>query len=174
MPALLVKAVSPKQGSAEGGQPVTISGSGFAHVTQVLLGGVPAEKFSIQTRAKIIAVTPPGTVGSAVSIVVQTPFGDSPQSIRRYTYAPSITSVAPHNGPTAGGTTVSVTGGGFALGRGTIFKFAGTSGSEVNCTSSTECTVRSPRHAAATVDLTAWIGKVVSAKVPADRFQFVP
>src|SRR4051812_11607080 len=70
-----------------------------------------------------------------------------------YKFLPTITSLTPNAGSTAGGTSVTVTGSGFALGPGTVFKFATIAGTAVNCTSSTECTVTSPAQTAGTVDV---------------------
>jgi hypothetical protein len=69
---------------------------------------------------------------------------------------------------------VTVTGSGFALGTaGTVVKFGAAKSSSVNCTSETECTALAPAHAAGTVDVTATVNNVTSAKnPPADQFSY--
>jgi IPT/TIG domain len=87
---------------------------------------------------------------------------------------PMVTGVSPNIGSTAGGTVVTVTGVGFALGTtATIFKFGAELGRSVNCISTTECTVTSPAHAAAKVDVKATVSKVSSSKNrPGDLFTY--
>lgn len=69
---------------------------------------------------------------------------------------------------------MTVTGTGFALGStATIIKFGMTKAKPVNCTSTTECIVTAPAHAAGTVDVKATVNKVSSAKnAPADQFTY--
>jgi hypothetical protein len=81
--------------------------------------------------------------------------------------------VSPNNGPVAGGTSVTVTGTGFAPGTtATSFKFAATPGTSVNCASSTQCTVVSPARKAGTVDVRATVSALTSPKAPADLFTY--
>jgi len=91
-----------------------------------------------------------------------------------YSEQPTITSLAPTNGPRAGGTSVTVEGRGFALGASaTIFKFGSRKSTSVNCTSTTTCTVISPAGAVGTVDVKATVNKVSSVKnAPADQFTY--
>jgi hypothetical protein len=72
-----------------------------------------------------------------------------------------------------GGTTVAITGTGFVPGtNGAIFKFGTPIATAVSCASTTECTARSPAHAAGKIDVRATVNKVVSPKAPADQFTY--
>lgn len=65
--------------------------------------------------------------------------------------APTITSMFPVTGSTAGGTTVIITGANF--GSGATVTFGGTAATNVNVTSSTSITATTPAHAAGAVDV---------------------
>jgi hypothetical protein len=109
-----------------------------------------------------------------VDVTVTTGEGGSspPVTADHFKVIPTVTGVSPNNGPQTGGTSVTVTGTGFALGAGTKFKF-GTNAKSVNCTSTTTCTVISPPHAAGTVDVRAIVNKVQSANNrPGDQFTY--
>jgi len=106
---------------------------------------------------------------------VTTPGGTSAAVLAdHFKFAPVVSGVTPSKGPTAGGTSVTVTGAGFAPGAsGTTFKFGTAKASAVNCGSSTSCTLVSPPHAAGTVDVKATVNKAASAKnAPADQFTY--
>ncbi len=91
--------------------------------------------------------------------------------------APTVTEVSPASGPVAGGTGVTVTGSGFALGAGaTSFKFGKALASSVECASSSSCTMLTPAaRKPETVDVLAAVGKAKSKKnPPADQFTYTP
>lgn len=112
----VVTVVTPDRGRLEGGTRVTITGSGFTKATAVYFGDIEATSFSVTSDTKIVAVAPPGTQDTAV--YVQVAAGDliSSASNRDQDYlyydasTPVITSITPTSGPSAGGTTVTVTG----------------------------------------------------------------
>jgi hypothetical protein len=166
-----VTKVGPAKGPVGGGTAVKITGTGFTGTTVVRFGSQEAS-FTVTSATKILATAPPGTVGT-VDVTVTNPLGTSAVSAAdHYKYTPTITSLSPKSGSTAGGTSVTVTGTGFALGSATIFKFGGTKASSVNCTSATKCTVVSPPHAAATVDVKATVNAIASPKSAGDQFSF--
>jgi hypothetical protein len=107
---------------------------------------------------------------------VTTPGGTSVTSTKgRYSYAPTIESVSPNTGLIAGGEPVTVTGTGFALGSvATVFKFGSHTATSVSCTSSTTCTMRSPKTTLkGTVDVVATVAKILSPKTrPQDAFTY--
>jgi hypothetical protein len=72
-----VTKASPARGPASGGTTVTITGTGFAGVTEVSFGGVPARKFTVLSATTIIAVTGKALPGS-VTVQVINPAGISP------------------------------------------------------------------------------------------------
>jgi hypothetical protein len=171
----LVTSVSPHEGPAGGGTSVSIVGEHFIEVTAVTFGSVSATSFTVNSAGSITAVAPAQTVGR-VSVLVTTPVGTSTlgqcktivgeegpytECISKDQFKvvePTITSVTPNAGSTAGGDTVTVQGTGFGLGAtATTFVFGSTPAASVNCTSSMTCTVVAPAHAAGTVDVKATI-----------------
>ena len=91
---------------------MTITGTGLTGATAVTFGASPATSFTVVDATTITAVSPPGSAG-VVNIAVTTPGGAStPGGATQFTYAdtPTITSLSPTSGPTAGGSTVTITG----------------------------------------------------------------
>jgi hypothetical protein len=169
--APVVSKLGPTKGPAAGGTQVKITGTGFTGATSVHFGS-QAASFTVTSSTKILATAPAGAVGT-VDVTVTNPAGTSAITTGdHYKYAPSVISLSPHSGPTAGGTSVTVTGSGFALGSGTIFKFGTAKATSVNCTSSTQCTVLAPPHAAATVDVKATVATIASAKAAGDQYTY--
>lgn len=111
----VVTAVSPDHGPAQGGNTVTITGSGLSGATGVQFGGVPATSFTVVSSMQINAVVPSGPPG-AVQVTVTTPGGTSGPGIYYFrSGAPVLSSLDPSSGPTAGGNNVLITGSGLAL-----------------------------------------------------------
>jgi hypothetical protein len=78
-------------------------------------------------------------------------------SVATVAHPPTITTIAPSSGSTAGGTTVTITGTGFAAGATVVFD--GTHATNVTVVSATEITVTAPAHAqAGPVDVTVFVG----------------
>jgi hypothetical protein len=173
-PLPAVTKITPKRGPAAGGTSVTITGKNLSEATDVSFGSLPAASFTVNSATSITAVSPAQSA-ETVDVTVTAPGGTSAASIvDRFKFGPpTITAVAPNNGPAAGGTSVTVTGTGFATGTtATSFKFALTAAASVNCSSQTECTVVSPAHKAGLVDVRATVGNVLSPKTAGDRFTF--
>jgi hypothetical protein len=156
-----------------GGTSVSITGTNLTGATAVKFGSTAATRFTVNSATLLTAVSPAETAGT-VDVTVTTPGGTSAVATAdRFKFAPTITGLGPNSGSEAGGTSVTVSGTGFALGEGaTIVQFGSTKAMSVNCTSTTTCTVVSPAHEAGAVDVKATVNKVSSAKVTADRFTF--
>jgi IPT/TIG domain len=167
----VVSKLGPLKGPAGGGTQVKITGTGFTGATSVHFGSQEAS-FTVGSSTKIVATAPAGAVGTVDVTVTNTAGTSAITTADRYKYTPTVTSLSPSSGSTAGGTSVTVTGTGFALGSGTIFKFGGTKAATVNCTSATKCTVIAPRHAAATVDVKATVNAIASPKSAGDRYTY--
>jgi IPT/TIG domain-containing protein len=166
-----VTKVSPVKGPASGGTVVKITGTGFARISAVRFGGESAS-FTVASPTKITATAPPGAVGT-VDVTVTNPGGTSAlSSADRYKYTPSVTAVTPSSGTTAGATKVTVTGSGFALGSATVVKFGSPKATSVNCLSSTTCTMLTPAHAAATVNVKATVAGIASPKSSGDTYTY--
>jgi large repetitive protein len=168
-----VTKVKPTNGGAAGGTTVTITGTGFTGATAVKFGATSAASFKVGSATSLTAVSPAETPG-LVDITVTTPAGTSAlSSADHFKFTPTITALNPNTGPAAGGTSVNVTGAGFALGTtATKFMFGTAKATSVNCTSSTECKVSSPAHAAGKVDVKATVNKQSSPKTAADQFTY--
>ncbi len=86
---------------------------------------------------------------------------------------PVVTSISPVSGPIAGGTTVTITGTGFAAGA--TVDFGASAATSVNYVDATTITAVSPAVASpATVDVTVTVSGVQSTPVVADQFTYVP
>ena len=159
-----------------GGTTVTLTGTNFTRATAVKFGSTNATSFTVKTVksvTSITAVSPPETPAT-VDVTVTTPGGTSAISTKdHFKFVPTVTGLSPNTGSTAGGTSVTITGAGFAPGKtATVFKFGTTKGTSVNCTSTTECIVVAPAHAVGKVDVKATVNKVSSPKEPADQFTY--
>lgn len=118
-----VTGISPGSGPASGGTSITVTGSGFTGAGAVQFGGTPAATFSVVNDTQMVAVSPPGN--GTVDVVVVTASGgaSSTGAVDQFTYipAPAVTGISPSRGPTAGGTTVTVSGTGFGNVTGVTF-----------------------------------------------------
>ena len=119
-PAPTVAAISPTSGTNAGGTAVTITGTGFLTGATVSLGGTAATGVTVASSTSITATAPAHAAG-AVNVVVTNTDGQKGTLANGYTYvatnpAPTAVSIAPNSGPTAGGTSVTITGTGFLPG----------------------------------------------------------
>lgn len=175
-PPPTVTKVKPNKGPAAGGTSSTITGSDFTGATSVSFGSIPASSFTVDSPTSITVLSPAGTAGAA-DITVTTPSGASAigaHDVFKYE-APTIAGVSPGTGPVAGGTSVTVSGSGFAPGAGaTSFSFGKAQGGSVQCGSSTSCTfVTPPGTKAGVVEIIAAVGKSKSKKSPpGDQFTY--
>jgi hypothetical protein len=174
-PAPTITKLSTGTGPAAGGTTVVITGAAFNGTRTVKFGSQEAASFTVASESSITAVAPPGTSGN-VNIAVTTPYGTTPESNKsRFKYeAPTMSAISPAGGPIAGGTTVTITGSGFAPGAtGTTFAFGTGEATGVNCSSITICTAIAPAaKKASTVDVRATVEKAKSEKTPADQYAY--
>ncbi len=171
-----VTKLSVRKGPAAGGTAVTIAGSGFTGVTGVKFGSLAAVDVTVVSSTSITVVAPPSTAGT-VDVTVTTPNGTSAvSSTDRFKFGgPTVTALSPNSGSKGGGTRVTVTGTGFAPGAGnTSFAFGHAIAIDVQCSSTTTCTMRTPAaKRAGTVDVRAAAGGTKSKKTPAtDQFAY--
>jgi len=111
-----VTGISPSYGPLAGGTPVTITGIGFVNGATVTIGSALATGVTFVNSTSITAVTPSGTAGSK-NIQVTNPDLQAGTLENGFTFeAVTVTSISPPSGPTAGGTSVTITGTGFASG----------------------------------------------------------
>lgn len=113
-----ISALSPSSGTAAGGTPVTLLGSGFVSGITVSFGGVPATNVSVVNSTQITLTTPSGAVGP-VAVMVTSPGGSFGGVSNGFTYlvaTPQLASVAPSEGLLVGGTPITLSGSGFVVG----------------------------------------------------------
>jgi hypothetical protein len=173
-PVPSVTGVSPSSGTNAGGTSVTVSGSGFTGASAVYFGSVAAASFTVVSDTQITATTPAEPAGT-VDVIVQTPAGgaSSTSSHDLFTFVgpvPSVTSVSPNTGSTAGGTSVAITGTGFT--GATQVSFGGVAAALFQVNSDISITAGSPAHAAGTVDVTVTAPGGTSAAVLNDHFTY--
>jgi hypothetical protein len=89
-PPPTVTAVSPSNGPAAGGTAITLTGTGFTHVTGITVGGQACASFTVTSATSATCTTPAGTAGSA--LVVLTTAGGSDPFNKRFTYLGTCTS----------------------------------------------------------------------------------
>jgi plastocyanin len=157
-----VTKVKPTSGGAGGKTEVTIK-----------FGSTSAASFKVGGATSITAISPAEAPG-VVDLTVTTPGGTSAlSSADHFKFTPTITGLTPNAGPAAGGTSVTVTGNGFALGTtATTFKFGTTKATSVSCTSASECKLTAPAHAAGKVEVKATVNKQSSPKTAAEVFTY--
>jgi hypothetical protein len=168
-----VKRLAPRSGPTVGGTTVTITGTHFDHEMRSVDFGSQAAQFSVISPTRIIATAPAQAAG-AVDVIVTNTAGASPASAPdRFTYAPTVTDVNPAVGAARGGNAVSVTGSGFATGAGsTAFHFGTAAARSVSCATRTTCTMLTPPHSAATLDVKATVAAADSARAAGDTFTY--
>ncbi|MEW5738063.1 MAG: IPT/TIG domain-containing protein [Myxococcota bacterium] len=127
-PTFSIARVTPELGPIAGGTRVTVIGSGFESGAEVTFGGQPGTGVQVVGGATISCVTPAGMIGPVEVVVTQgggrtakLPLGFWYFDPSRRGPTPSIAAVTPALGPQTGGTTVLITGGGFASGARVFF-----------------------------------------------------
>jgi hypothetical protein len=158
-PVPSVSAVTPNSGSSAGGTAVVINGNGFTGATSVCFGTNCVTPSSVGSGT-VYATTPPGT-GGVVDVTVTTPGGTSPVSAAdKFTYGPYIASLAPVNGPTSGGTTITITG--TNLSGATSVSFGSSSVTPVSSTATSITVVTPAATTAGAVNVSAIVGGVAT------------
>ncbi len=123
--APVVTSIEPNSGPSTGGTIITVKGGGFEAGTKVILGGLEAQTYPVDSSTVIRLPLPQRPAGK-VDVAVINPDGQSANLREGFTYQdppahlpgpqPSITSVSPSAGITGGGTHVQIAGTGFAAG----------------------------------------------------------
>jgi hypothetical protein len=125
------------------------------------------------SSTQIQATAPAGTAG-IVDVTVTTPYGTSTVSAAdQFTNVavPTVSSMGPASGTTAGGTSLTINGTNFT-GLVSVL-FGGVPATAITVTSSTQLSATSPAHAPGAVDVTVTTANGVSATSSVDQFTFV-
>ncbi len=176
LPPPAVSKVKANKGPAAGGTTVTVTGTSLTGTSAVHFGANPASGFTVNSATSITAISPAGTSGP-VNVTVTSASGTSPTSAHDlFKYeAPTIASLRPNAGPFSGGTSVTVSGSGFALGAGaTTFTFGKASATGVECASTSSCVLITPAtKKPSVIQVGAAVGKAKSKKNPlTDQFTY--
>ena len=163
--------VNPNSGPAAGGTSVVITGTNFFAVSAVMFGG-NAAAYTVNSPTQITATAPAGT--GTVDVTVTAGGGTSaanPADQFSYIAAPTVTGVNPNSGPTAGGTSVTISG--TNLSGATAVSFGGNAAGSFTVNSATQITATSP-GGTGTVDVTVTTSGGTSTTGAADQFTYVP
>ncbi len=173
VPAPAVSSVSPNHGTTLGSETITIEGTNLGSPTGVSFGGTAGSNVTEVSATKLTVKSPAHAAGQ-IDVTVTTAGGTSATGTPdKFTYqipAPTVTSVSPNRGSTAGGEVITIEG--TNLGSPTGVSFGGTAGSNVTEVSATKLTVKSPVHAAGEVDVTVTTAGGTSATGANDKFTF--
>jgi hypothetical protein len=173
VPVLAITAISPTSGPVAGGNTVTVTGTGFTGATQVVFGTVAATGVTVVNDDTLTAIAPAQSSQRTAAIRVTTPGGTSPLvPADQYAYIlPNITGLSPNSGPTAGGTTVTITGTNFQ--GATKVTFGPTAGTHLTVVNSTTLTVVSPAEGAHVAGVEVTTPNGTSPVVTADQFTYL-
>jgi hypothetical protein len=137
----------PRSGPGGGGTAVTITGTGLSGTKYVFFGSSPATHVSVKSATEVTAVAPSGSATVDVTAVTGSGGVSTAGTRDTFTYlAPTITSISPTKGSTAGGKTVTLRGTNF--GGATAVTFGSTPASSFTVNSETEATAVTPEQSA--------------------------
>ncbi|MFI8236024.1 beta strand repeat-containing protein [Streptomyces sp. NPDC085866] len=151
MAAPALTSLAPGQGPTSGGTVVTLTGSNLTGATAVAFGAVAAVSFTVVSATQVTATAPQGAAGP-VNVTVTTPGGTSNSLSYTYVAAPALTSLAPGQGPTSGGSVVTLTGSN--LTGATAVAFGAVAAVSFTVVSATQVTATAPQGAAGPVNVT--------------------
>lgn len=163
-----ITSVAPASGPLAGGTAVTITGTNFTSGATVAfvelpsndVFGTPSSKsagsVTFNGATQLTATTPSATNAGAVDVVVMNPDRQTATRASGFTYsiaapAPTVTSVSPNSGTTAGGTSVTITGANFVATP--AVTFGGAAATSEVLVNATTLTATVPAHAAGVVNV---------------------
>jgi hypothetical protein len=131
-----VASITPTSGPTAGGTEVTIKGTGFVAGAKVTIGS-EATSVVVVSASEITATTAATAAGSHEVVVADANGTSTGGPSYSYLPPPTVSSIAPMFGPTAGGTPVTIEGTGFVAGAKVTI---GSEATEVVVVSATEIT----------------------------------
>jgi hypothetical protein len=153
VPPPSIVAVAPNSGPSSGGTLITINGADFQQGAVVLVGGALATGVTFFGPTQLQAITPGG--GGSADVTVRNPDGQLATLQAAFNYslgpAPTITNLSPIQGPSTGGTIVTITGTDFVAGAAVLF--GGVASSNVTVVNATTIRATTPMHAPGLVDI---------------------
>lgn len=159
-PAPTVTNVSPSSGAQAGGMAITITGTDFVQtpLPTCTIGGTACTDLAFINSTTLTAITPASATTGAKNVVVTNPDTQTGTLTNGFTYtanpaaAPTVSSIAPAVGTTAGGDTVVITGTNFSATISSV-TLGGTACTSVVRDSATQITCVSPAHSSGDVDV---------------------
>jgi len=148
---LAVNSISPNTGPPGGGTLVTITGTGFQSGATVSFGGAAATLVTVLSSTQVQATTP-AHGNATVDVTLTNPDSQSSTLTNGFTFAPPFSGISVTTGPTAGGTSLILTGTGFQ--QGATVSFGSTPATSVSALSSTQIQAATPPLSAGTVSVT--------------------
>ena len=148
-----VSGILPTSGPTAGSTSVVITGTNFTGASAVKFGSTNASSFTVNSATQITASSPAGSAG-AVDITVITAGGTSATSASdQFTYvgAPTVSGILPTSGPTAGGTSVTITGNNLSSATGVTI--GGNACTSLSSNTATSVTCTTAAHAAGTASV---------------------
>lgn len=147
--------ISPPSGSVDGGNVITITGTGFSGTKDVLFGGKPGTGLNLVNDSQLTIITPPNPEGTvAISVINPAGTGGSLGSETMFRYkvpVPKLTGISPSSGSIEGGTVVTITGSWF---NGTKdVRFGGKSGTGLNIIDNSHLTIITPPSSPGTIPI---------------------
>ena len=148
-----ILSIAPSSGSQSGGDTVTITGTDFLTAPSVMFGGNPSPQVILQSNTVITAKVPVHAAGKVNVTVINTD-GQFAVVIDAYTYnyPPTIASISPNTGTTAGGDIVMMKGANF-FGIPTVL-FGDSIATNVTFDGEDSLSLTTPAHSAGLVDIT--------------------
>ena len=126
LPPPHVSEVLPAEGPSAGGTAVTIKGSGFVAGASVTIGSA-AKSVHVISETEVSAITTASSPGAAEVVVSDSKGSSSGGPSFTYLPPPHVSAVSPAEGPSAGGTAVTIKGSGFVAGASVTIGSAATS-----------------------------------------------
>ncbi|MBV9950386.1 MAG: IPT/TIG domain-containing protein [Acidimicrobiia bacterium] len=165
--------IDPIAGSTAGGTAVTLTGTDLTDTSSVLVCGQAVSNLDVVSDTEVSFTTPTGSVGSC-DVTVRTHASGTAtlDDAFRYFAVPAVTSVDPDNGPSAGGTAITIHGSGFiGAGAPTI---GGVTASDVDVVNDTTITATTRAHADGTVDVVVTTPDASGTGIGAFRYYTSP
>lgn len=181
--------VSPVSGPVAGGTSLTITGTNFASGATVAFvelpsndvfgapSAKPAASITFNGATQLTVTTPSASSAGAVDVVVMNPDFQTATRASGYTYSaaaapPTVTTINPDNGSTAGGTSVTITGTGFVASP--IVTIGGVAATAVTFVSPTTLTATTGAHVTGTYDVVVTNPGGLSGTIAAGYFYVPP
>ena len=157
-PPPTVTGIAPANGPSSGGTPVIITGTAFQSGATATIGGVALTGVTVTGDTTLTGTSGAHVPSTGNAVMVFNPDSQSATCTCTYTYdpapAPTVTSISPANGPSAGGTAVTITGTDFQPGANATIGGIGLGGVTITPTAITGTTAPHAPNATNTVVVT--------------------